>query len=87
MQFAEGRKKIIVLTDGHWKHSEKAIENARQCAEENIHIKAIGFGAADYDFLSMIATSDGDALYLSDSSKLSYTLLNIATEISTNKLK
>jgi len=87
MQFTEGRKKIIVLTDGHWKHPEKAIEKARQCAEENIRIKAIGFGNADYEFLSRIATSDEDALFLSDSSQLKTTLLNIATEISTNKIK
>lgn len=54
-------KYIIVLTDGLWSYSDKAIAAAKRCHEMNIEVMALGFGSADYNFLKKIASTDAYA--------------------------
>lgn len=49
---------IVVLTDGCWGNSDKAINVAKKCHKRNIEIMALGFGDADYSFLKKIASTD-----------------------------
>lgn len=58
----EGRKFIVVLTDGEWFRQSNAIEWSKKCATQGIEIIAIGFGDANEQFLKKIATSDENAL-------------------------
>lgn len=51
-------KYIIVLTDGRWSYSDKAIAAAKRCHKANIEVMALGFGTADYNFLKKIASTD-----------------------------
>jgi len=59
----DGDRLLVVLTDGVWDNQTKAIEKAKQCSSCSTEIIAIGFGAADSEFLRSIATSDESALY------------------------
>lgn len=54
-------KYIVVLTDGLWSYSDKAIAAAKRCHEMNIEVMALGFGSADHDFLKKIASTDAYA--------------------------
>lgn len=51
-------KYIVVLTDGLWSYSDKAIAAAKRCHEMNIEVMALGFGSADHNFLKKIASMD-----------------------------
>ncbi|MEY8328088.1 Hsp70 family protein [Lachnospiraceae bacterium 48-33] len=51
-------KYIIVLTDGMWAYTDKAISAAKKCHKSGIEVMALGFGSADYDFLKKIASTD-----------------------------
>lgn len=51
-------KYIIVLTDGMWSNTEKAISAAQKCHKAGIEVMALGFGTADYNFLKKIASTD-----------------------------
>ncbi len=59
----EGKKFIIVLTDGAWFKKRPALRSAQKCKEQDMEIVAIGFGDADERFLKEIATSDENALF------------------------
>lgn len=54
-------KYVIVLTDGRWSYSDKAIAAAKRCHKVNIEVMALGFGSADYNFLKKIASTDAYA--------------------------
>lgn len=54
-------KYIVVLTDGRWSYSDKAIAAAKRCHGMNIEVMALGFGSADYNFLKRIASTDAYA--------------------------
>ena len=86
MKNEHGKKLIIVLTDGMWSSQERAILNAQKCKQNGIEIRAIGFGSADIDFLKQLSSSD-DGYQFINTSELTQAMLNIATEISTNKIK
>lgn len=49
---------IVVLTDGVWSYSERAIAAAKRCHQEQIEVIAHGFGSADKAFLRKIASTD-----------------------------
>ncbi len=51
-------KYIIVLTDGLWSYTDKAIAAAKKCHGAGIEVMALGFGTADYNFLKKIASTD-----------------------------
>lgn len=71
---------IIVLTDGMWSYTEKAIVAARECHKAGIEVMALGFGAADYNFLKEIASTDEFAS-LTDLSNLAGSFSKIAQAI------
>ena len=47
----------MVLTDGLWACPEVAIEHAQRCHAVGIEVFAVGFGSANHEFLSEIASS------------------------------
>ena len=49
---------IVVLTDGVWSYSDRAIAAAKRCHQEQIEVIAHGFGSADKAFLRKIASTD-----------------------------
>lgn len=71
-------KYILVLTDGLWGCKEEAIRAAGKCHERKIEVIAMGFGAADRDFLAKIASQKDFASFLSSSSQLAGSLSGIA---------
>lgn len=73
-------KYIIVLTDGMWAYTDKAISSAKRCHKSGIEVMALGFGAADYDFLKKIASTDEFAS-LTDLSDLGGSFSKIAQVI------
>ncbi|MBN4046959.1 Hsp70 family protein [bacterium AH-315-P13] len=87
LKFEEGKKLIIVLTDGEWFNKETALKNALNCRFSEIEIRAIGFGSADVNFLKQLSTSEDGYNFTKSGAELTQAMLNIATEISTNKLK
>lgn len=87
LKYEEGKKLIILLTDGVWSYQERAIKNAQNCKFNNIEIRAIGFGGADINFLKKLSTSEDGYNFTNSGAELTQTMLNIATEISTNKLR
>lgn len=87
MKYEQGKKLIIVLTDGVWSYQERAIKNAQNCKYSEIEIRAIGFGGADINFLKQLSTSEDGYNFTNSGAELTQAMLNIATEISTNKLK
>lgn len=87
LKFEEGKKLIIVLTDGEWFNKEIALKNALNCRFSEIEIRAIGFGSADVNFLKQLSTSEDGYNFTKSGAELTQAMLNIATEISTNKLK
>ena len=62
MQYEEGEKFIVVLTDGYWQCTDLAIRQAAQAKAEGAEIIAIGIGGADHRFLKKVATCDENAL-------------------------
>ena len=87
MKYKEGKKLIIVLTYVVWSYQERAIKNAQSCKYSEIEIRAIGFGGADINFLKQLSTSEDGYNFTNSGAELTQAMLNIATEISTNKLK
>lgn len=79
----DGSKFLIVLTDGYWSNPEKALERARDCANYEIEIIAVGFGGVKKDFLNKLATSDENAL-LTTQGDLSASFGNIAQVLTQN---
>lgn len=73
-------KYIIVLTDGIWDCTDKAINSSRKCHSDGIEVMAIGFGTANYSFLKKIASTDEYAS-LTDLSKLGGSFSKIAQAI------
>ncbi|MDE5414057.1 Hsp70 family protein [Alkalihalobacterium chitinilyticum] len=59
----EGHKFLIVLTDGLWSNQTNAIKQAKACHDEGIEVIAVGFGSANKEFLTEIATSEESALF------------------------
>lgn len=73
-------KYIIVLTDGMWSYTDRAISAAKKCHESGIEVMALGFGTADYNFLKKIASTDEFAS-LTDLSNLGGSFSKIAQVI------
>lgn len=80
----EGKKFLVVLTDGYWAYQEQAIKKAKECHKEGIEIIAVGFGTADQHFLKEIATTSENALF-TDLTELVSSFSKIAQEISKTK--
>jgi molecular chaperone DnaK len=59
---ADGRRFLIVLTDGLWANQGEAVRLAKKCHAEDIEVISVGFGSADKDFLKAVATADENAL-------------------------
>ncbi|MCB0537706.1 MAG: Hsp70 family protein [Bacteroidetes bacterium] len=87
MKYEQGKKLVIVLTDGVWSYQNLAITNAEKCKQNNIEIRAIGFGGADINFLKQLSSSEGGYDFTTSGAELTQAMLNIATEITTNKIK
>ncbi|MBE6385490.1 MAG: VWA domain-containing protein [Lentisphaerae bacterium] len=81
MQYEEGEKFIVVLTDGYWQCTDLAIRQAAQAKAEGAEIIAIGIGDADHRFLKKVATCDENAL-MTDLSKLVESFSTIAQVLS-----
>jgi molecular chaperone DnaK (HSP70) len=81
-----GERYLVVLTDGHWGAPREAEIAARTCREAGIEIAAVGFGSANREFLSRIATTD-EAAMLVGSHELTLTLGRIAREVTTGGLQ
>jgi molecular chaperone DnaK len=77
LEGVEGRRVAVILTDGQWNDQEDAVSAAKACHDRNIDIVAIGFGSADKNFLSEIASSD-EASFFTSLSGLVETFSNIA---------
>lgn len=80
---SNGNKFIIVLTDGEWFNKQDAINKAKECANHDIEIIALGFGSADKTFLNSIATSDEQSLF-TDVTALETSFSKIAQAITEN---
>jgi molecular chaperone DnaK len=87
LKYREGKKIIIILTDGIWQSKEKALKFANESKFQGVEIRAIGFGSADVNFLKQLSTSEDGYNFTNSGAELTQAMLNIATEISTNKLK
>lgn len=61
-------------------NTDIAIRNAEICKRANIEIIAIGFGDADQKFLSRLATTDENALFMNETQLIS-SFSKIAREI------
>jgi len=59
----DGAKFIIVLTDGVWEEQDTAIKEAKTCHAAGIGVAALGFGAANQEFLREIASCDENAMF------------------------
>ncbi len=75
-----GKRFIVVLTDGVWDSQKEAIDQAKKIKKSKIEIVAVGFGAADKEFLKKIASTDENALF-SDLSRLVEDFSTIAQTI------
>ena len=71
---------LVVLTDGVWSRQNHAVAVAQECHKNGIEIIAIGFGAADKDFLEKITTSNRNAL-MTNISGLKGSFSKIAQEL------
>lgn len=78
---SDKKKILVVLTDGVWSNSQRAIKWSDRYREESMDIIAVGFGGADEKFLRRISTSSENAL-LTDLDHLVESFSNIAQEIS-----
>ena len=74
-------KIIVVLTDGRWDDQNTEIRTAEKLKKSGIIIYAVGFGGADENFLSQIASEKGARKI--DLSQLSSTFKEIASSIAT----
>jgi len=74
-------KIIVVLTDGAWSHQSTEVSAAAKLKQDGVIIYAVGFGSADENFLSQIASEKGARKI--DLSKLSQTFKEIASSIAT----
>ena len=54
----EHKEYIVLVTDGVWAYKENALKEARRCKEMQIEIHALGFGAADEQFLEQIVSRE-----------------------------
>ena len=75
-----GKRLGIVLADGLWSNTDRAISAARECHRKGINITGIGFGSADKDFLQKISNGDIDPMLVSQS-ELTQSFGKIAQEI------
>ena len=82
----DGKKVMVVLTDGVWCDQSEAIRNANYCYSIGINTVAIGFGGADERFLKQITHGDMQAVK-TDQSGLSAAFGSIAQEITSSSSK
>jgi molecular chaperone DnaK (HSP70)/uncharacterized protein YegL len=73
-------KYIIVLTDGMWGCSTDAIEKAKRCHAAGIEVMALGFGAANQEFLQKIASTN-EFVSMTDLANLGGSFSKIAQSI------
>lgn len=72
----QGKKFIVLLTDGYWAFPDQAIQDAKHAKSLGIEIFAVGIEGADWDFLKKIASTDTGAI-MADVSKLTETFSKI----------
>ena len=82
MQGLPGSRIAVVLADGVWANQNLAVAAAKRCHADGIEIVAVGFGAADRQFLKQISSSDESRF--TDLRGLSSTFSSIAAEINEN---
>lgn len=75
-----GPKFLILMTDGAWVRQDLAIKHADECRQVGIQTIAIGFGAADEEFLRRVATTQSGAFFTS-LNELTATFGSIARDI------
>jgi uncharacterized protein YegL len=76
----EGRKFIVLLTDGHPDDASAALREAQACRDEEIEVIAVGTGGAATSFLSQVSSTDEHAVF-SGSGSLVGTFSSIAEAI------
>lgn len=71
---------IVILTDGVWCNSDRAIQVSGSCKRDGIEILAMGIGSADESFLRQLSTMD-DMNVLTDVGSMVNAFGNIGQEI------
>ena len=77
---AAGIRYAIVLADGVWSHQDVAIRQAKRCHAAGIEVIAVGFGGADRNFLTRIASSSEQSFF-TDLNRLTEAFSTIAQEL------
>ncbi|WP_103339978.1 Hsp70 family protein [Amycolatopsis sp. CA-126428] len=77
---APGARYAIVLADGRWAEQDRVIPRAARCHTAGIECLSIGFGSADREFLSRIASSSEQSLF-TDLHRLTESFTTIAREL------
>ena len=72
-----GKRYIVLLTDGYWAYAQKAVKEANICKQDGIEIFAVGIEGADWNFLKQIASSNTGAI-MADLSTLTESFTTIA---------
>jgi len=82
----KGKSVAIILADGVWYNTDKAIAAAKQCNECGIETFAVGFGSVNKEFLDAISSTTENALLVSQS-ELTQTFGKIAQTLNTQETK
>jgi len=80
----EGRRVIVLLTDGGPDSRSSTLEEGQSCRDENIEIITIGTDGADQSFLKALATSD-ESQFFAAAKDLGSTFSKIARDLSEHK--
>ncbi|MCK5509729.1 MAG: Hsp70 family protein [Desulfobacterales bacterium] len=80
----EGRRVIVLLTDGGPNDRSSTLEEGQSCRDENIEIITIGTDGADQSFLKALATSD-ESQFFAAPKDLGSTFSKIARDLSEHK--
>lgn len=72
----------VVLADGQWSHSDRAIKVAQECKDLDVQILCVAYGYADLDFLHEISSSP-ELSFRAEFGTLSTAFGTIARKIST----
>lgn len=80
----EGRRVIVLLTDGGPDSRSSTLEEGQSCRDKNIEIITIGTDGADQSFLKALATSD-ESQFFAAAKDLGSTFSKIARDLSEHK--
>lgn len=81
-----GSRTSVVLADGMWANTNKAVQSAQKCKDEGIQMLCVAFGSADLDFLHEISSSP-DLSFHANFGELNAAFGTIARQISTGAMR